>query len=260
MKRFKSIIAPAFLAGLVLFWATLPAKASLVLTIEVLDASNTVLGTATATMDTNTQTISSSSGPGFFLVDPTSAAGANQLDYAGIFGGVAFSLAVAAGSNSPGSATMADLSIGYNTITNSASGDRKIVIFASDSGFTAPLSPPLLSFATSTSGTVTGSAKDGSFNANASGIAANAINFGPVTGVNQSIGVNGIPSVVSIVSSPYTIDATYGVTLTNLTSLKTGGGLVTLSAVPEPATLAMAFSGLPIIGLLAWRMRRKARA
>jgi len=269
MGRIKTLLA-ASLAVFALLGAGKSAKASLALTIEVFDSSNVSLGTATATMDTVTQSITSFSGPGIFFVGLTSQPGDSELDYAGVLGGVAFSFTVGAGSNSPGSSQLGSLSIGYNAISNPVitGADRKFSITAIDTGFTSPQSPPSVIYSTSTSGTLggvgtspSGTLSNGSFTSTADGNAANPILFGspPISGTTVSIGVNGTPKLIDINSSPFTFSVNYTATLAAGSRLTTGGGLATLSAVPEPASLAMMFSALPMAGLAAWR-RRRAKA
>jgi hypothetical protein len=254
-----SALALVAIGGLA--WSAAPARADLVLGITVVNANGTT--SATADMNTVTQAITSSSGPGLFSVDYFSTQGASQLDYTGAINGVQFSLTATA-SNSPGSTQFGELSFGTATITNptTAKGGSAatITIAASDTGFFQPLGPALLQ--NSTSGTGSGTLTAGTFISSADHQAGTPLVFvgtNGLSGTNFSIASGPNTAGVVTASQPYTVNELYQVALTAGSSLKSAGGLATLSAVPEPSTVVTALAGLPVFGFLAWR-RRMAKA
>ena len=61
---------------------------------------------------------------------------------------------------------------------------------------------------------------------------------------------------IPVGSVPYTMTATFNATITSGTVLATGGGTATLiPAVPEPGTLALTLSTLPLAGIALYRRR-----
>jgi len=259
MGRIKTLLV-ASLAVFALLGAGTSAQASLVLTVEVFDVTNTSLGAASALVNTVTQTFIGSptftgSASGSFVFGLTSANGKTVLDYGGTIGGGDFDFFVAGKSNSPGTQQLGSLAISYASITNDTGSARKVSISVSDNGFFAPTSPPMINYLTSTSGTSSGGVSLGAFTSHADGNTANPIVFAAL-GLNKSVGADGTPSAITISSSPFTFDVNYTALLANGTQLVTGGGLATLTSVPEPASLAMMFSALPMVGFAAWRRRR----
>jgi len=102
-------------------------------------------------------------------------------------------------------------------------------------------------------------------NVTGNGSSGNVTGTSTSNGVNVTVGPLPIPGLVETVNQG-TFNATGGYTLSNLTVLTgiaanqaTQGVQVrsTVTAVPEPATVAMALSALPLMGLVALR-RRKA--
>ena len=209
-------------------------------------------------MDVTTQSISSMSGPGLWLVDPTSTTAGSILDFGGTLGGVAFSLSAQAASNNPGSATLAYVEANYNSVTNNSGATRRFVLETVATDYTMPYSPPDLNFQNSTSGTLTAGSIKGTFDSTAAGISGPSIAFGPVSAPG-SIAMTPSPDLITIPVAlvPYTMTATFDATITNGTVLATGGGTATLVPVPEPGTLALTLSTLPLAGIALYRRRRQ---
>jgi hypothetical protein len=103
-------------------------------------------------------------------------------------------------------------------------------------------------------------------NVTGNGAAGNVTGTSTSNGVNVVVGPLPIPTLTETVNQGI-FNATGGYTLTNTTVLTgvaanlTSQGVQvrsTVTAVPEPATVAMALSALPLMGLVALRRRRKA--
>lgn len=251
MKRFKWITAAALLAGMVIVGAA-PAKASLVLTITQGGSSTS------ASMDTTTGaitpgvTVGTVSGPGFVsIINPVS--GLKTLSFAGTVGSVFFDLSTAATSNTPGSPTMAMLSIGSTTISNLTGSSQSFTIATTATDYTVPSGPALVEI--SNSGTLTSGGIAGTFDGSADGIVLGPIAFA-ATGVAQSL-ANNPPGSVGLLPASYPMTATLTSTLDGNSSTATLGGTVVVTAVPEPSTVATALAGVALVGLGA--LRRKFR-
>ena len=66
-------------------------------------------------------------------------------------------------------------------------------------------------------------------------------------------------------TTPFSYSGQYSLLEIVTINFGAGGGSITFSSetdviAPEPSTLALAFAGLPVIGLLGWRNRRQRRA
>jgi len=103
-------------------------------------------------------------------------------------------------------------------------------------------------------------------NVTGNGSSGNVTGTSTSNGVNVTVGPVAIQNLVETVNQGIT-NATGGYTLTNTTLITgvapnmTSQNVVvrsTVTAVPEPATVAMALSALPLMGLVALRRRRKA--
>jgi len=136
-----------------------------------------------------------------------------------------------------------------NTDVTAATGTAGALSITAGNVFTSPTGP----------GTVT------------STLSASALQAGTVT-FQSSVNGTPVPLVPLSLSAPGTLTASASMLLTSplntsntlvISGLSAGltdsiTGTTTLSNLPEPATLAMVFSALPMLGIGAWRSRRKA--
>ncbi len=154
------------------------------------------------------------------------------------------------------------LSITSFTVTNTGTyGAGTLTMTLSDSGMINPSTYGL--FVTSnadvatTAGTVTFQSFAGS-GLNSMSFQSPLLTFSPTSGFAQpqSASAGGF--------SPGAVGAIYSLTDVSTFTLASGTTdqfyyASTTVSTPEPATLAMIFTGLPMVGLMAWRKRRTAR-
>jgi len=182
-------------------------------------------------------------------------------------------------SNSPGNNILTQLVSSALSVTNNDSVAHTITLRISDTGFTKP-SPPLLGASASGTFNVALDANMQPLAANVNGNSAHALAFADFTNALFGTGItvqdftfstdttnlttatysNNVPNtILGPSTTPYslTVELVFTVAghnvLTSRSDSETAIGLV-----PEPATLAMAFSALPLLGLAAWRKRRKS--
>jgi hypothetical protein len=238
----KSLWMAATLAGAVTLGMSAPARASIQLRITEVGVPG---ATVTVTNPVNT-------GP---------------VNFTGPLGD--FTINVAFGSsNSPGG-VIGFVQQGTNSIVNNSGATHELLIDVSAQGFTSPTSPPpvgvLDSFAaTIVTGTVTGTFKGTADATNAlfgTGYTNAGLNLSfTATGPANSVAANGVASTgFSPAGATYSLSSFADLNLTG-GAILTGhlGNEVTFPAVPEPASLAMAFSGLGLLGGAGW-MRRRSR-
>jgi len=165
-------------------------------------------------------------------------------------------------SNSPtgfGQAMLQDISLSTrNTTQQSAT----LVITVSDNTFTFPGAPNSTLMLDS--------------NLASSSVVGGRVGGNPVTGsgtfVSTLDGTSTNPLTLNAAgqidtSTPATRGPGASYTLSNSLTVVLGGsgtgqftGTTTASVVPEPATIATVIAGLPVLGLMAWRRRRKTQA
>jgi len=252
MKRFKFLAAAALLAGMAISGAT-PARAALILTITQ-DGN----GSETASYDTTTHMITSTSSTGTAVGTFSSSfnpiTGENTLAFNGTVGNVFFDLSVASTTNTPGSANMAMLNLGSNTISNlNPTVSQLFSIVSSASGYTQPTGNAIGNI--SNSGTLTSGSIAGSFTGAADGWMPAALTIS-ASGAAVSLANNPPPASISI-SSPYTISETLSGTLGASSTTAGLSGTVTITNTPEPSTVAAALSGLAVVGLASVRRKRR---
>jgi hypothetical protein len=174
-------------------------------------------------------------------------------------------------SNSPGDG-LAQLISNSLSVTNNSATAHTITLIISDTGFTMPGNPMLTAEANGGFSTVAGSGVTtvlgDSINAKAFASFANTLFGMGVTVQNFSYSAQNLPidsynnTTTSLGGSsavPYSMTVELVFTLQGHTILTNRGDAITASPiVPEPATLAMAFSVLPLIGFAAWRKRRQS--
>jgi len=153
-------------------------------------------------------------------------------------------------------------------LTNTSGANHTLDLTVAGTGYTSPTAPPALKFSSSIGGTtVTGGAGNVlAFNAyvdptntpTTAGAFSNGLQTTPITeGSNTGWNTGQADSVISSLASPYAMLHTVDFSLDGGASLGYQASQ-SLTAVPEPGTVAMALTGLPILGLLWARRRRRA--
>jgi len=245
-----------------------PVTATLVASDQV-----TVLGTVV-----NTGALLGGSAP-VTVADANAAAGSLGL---GSTGSVPFGDFLVSGSlstsNSPGTA-LAQLISSSLSVVNTTAVAHTITLFISDSGFTKP-TPPLFGAVAGGTFNVVVDGNGNPLAPNVNGNSANALAFANFSNQLFGTGVsvqnfsfstdttnliqdgysNTVPnSILGPGTTPYSMTVELIFTVAGNNQLSSRNDTITaINAVPEPATLAMAFSVLPLLGLAAWRRRRKS--
>jgi hypothetical protein len=181
-----------------------------------------------------------------------------------------FTILISVGtSNSPGGSS-ALVSQGSISITNNTTSSLELKVNVSAQGFTSPNSPPPLTVLDTFAGTLVNGSVTGTFKGTAD--ATNAL-FGTGftnSGLNLSYSASGFSQSISQNGSASAAFSPNGSTysLSSFTDLTLGGGSVLTGHLgneqtvptPEPASLAMAFSGLGLLGGAGWLRRRSRQA
>lgn len=154
--------------------------------------------------------------------------------------------------NSPGTngslgAFVTDTTI---TIRNSASGTRTLVIDLSSDGFTMPSSPILAVTTTISASDLTGTGSSAAYDTTVAGVALPTVSITTVNTVKKT-------AAVPLASTPYTITSQLRITL-GAGETATVTGTTRALATPEPASIIMALSALPVLGVVYRRRRAKA--
>jgi hypothetical protein len=158
-------------------------------------------------------------------------------------------------------ATLSEVLSSTLTITNNNSVAHTITLTFAATGFTAPLAPPGVLMTDSVGGTTpfTGSGAGNaiSFTSQAGAAPAAPALSPDITGHGVAYSQSGSQSISTGLSGTYTVTQTYVITLNAGANLQfTGRTDLQPNGVPEPASVAMALSGLPLLGLMWRRMRR----
>jgi len=256
MKRSKWITAAALLAVTAIFSAA-PARAGIV-TLTITDGGQS----ATAQADSTTggivlgSVVLSGGATGTF--SSALLAGETTLAFTGTVGGIVFNMSTAATSNTPGTPTLAFLNLSSNTINNTpGNGTQTFTVFTSATGYTMPTGVVQANFANS--GTLTtGEISNGSFSGSADGYNPTPLMFA-ASGSGKSVAGEG-PTSFPTITGPFTISETLTATLADGTKTATLGGTLTLTAVPEPSTVAAALSGVMLVSLASVRRKFRNRA
>jgi len=179
----------------------------------------------------------------------TTLGGISSASFNGSFGDFTFqSVSVTSNSGLP---VNGDLDVNSLSIRNASLGNATLVITLSDDSFVVPTGSFInvkSSLSSSTINTVTGA---GVFVSNANGVFASPLSLSGAGAINTSFQAPR-PGLT------YTLGSVLTITLAAGESLQLTGDTVA-SAVPEPATLALAGSALPL-ALIAFLRRRKAKA
>jgi hypothetical protein len=145
--------------------------------------------------------------------------------------------------------------IDLNSVNVSSNGPGTLTIWASDTGFLAPVAPTNLGFNQAVGGTTGGTATFQSFADDGNALFAETTSLGV-------IGPFGGPAFSGTTSGSALLSGLYSLTLK--ATLVHGGGIVTssfdyeLQGVPEPSAAAMLGWGLGLIGLAGIGRRKLA--
>jgi len=237
------------MAGILIMGATAPARADLEIWISASTGTNNNPPVSTDVV--------------------ASAASGTSVSYTNTsFSGFSIS-ALATSSNSPGTATFADITGSTVSIQNNNAGTASLYITLGDTGFTGPLAPP---------GSVTVTTNVGA--TVVTGSSANLLNFnsyvnnGPSGGQNAITGTTTAQSLdITSVGAPATSTSFTvsplgtGFSLTERYQITLGAGShitfssstllsqIPIQAVPEPSSLACA--GIGALGLIGYGLRRR---
>jgi len=244
MPKFQSVLAAALLAGVALAGTANTARASI--QIQIFED-----GGAIAIYDSGVQ------------------AGNSYELTAGTYGDLIIGVKgnVSATSNSPGGAVaMLDLDNVRLATGTSASGHTFKIIASSD-GFTAPVSPPNVFIASTSSLSVA------PLSPTVTGAFTSSVGTGLLDTSIQSASTITLTAGASqskagdSTSGQFALNGPHALTITDIITFGASGGAVTLTggndsvqSVPEPSTVLAALTGLPLLGLGLWRRRPAGRA
>jgi hypothetical protein len=183
-------------------------------------------------------------------------------------------------SNSPGFPTLAQLISSSLSVVNTTAVAHTITLQISDNGFTRPTPPLFGATAGGTFNIATDPNTGAPLASNVNGNSANALAFAnfsntlfgtgvtvqnftfstDTTNLTSSSYANTVPNtILGPGTIPYSMTVELVFTIAGNNQLSSRNDTITaINVVPEPATLAMAFSALPLLGLAAWRRRRKS--
>jgi len=198
-------------------------------------------------------------------LDP--ATGVLQLANNTIFGDFTVNGSIST-SNSPGG-SLAQLISDSLSVTNNTGASHSVNLQISDTDYGGP-NPPVLSAsaggtfnvaspATSVLGSTAHALAFVDFTNSLFGMQHTVQDFSftagnlPLDSYANTVGPTTVGS-----GSPYSMTVQLIYTLAGHNILSSRGDSITATAVPEPATLAMVLAGLPLVGFVAWRRRRKS--
>jgi hypothetical protein len=244
----KHLAGPLALATAIVLWGGPRADAGFQVTLGAGGATKTIVDGGTGDFDGAANSI---------------------ISISETLGGYTFTLTLAT-TNTPGGPTLAFTTASTGMI--SGRGATTITIYASANGFTMPSSPPDLRASSGSTaqflpGTVTNNKADHSYKAYYD--ATNALSTsaaGTVIGSGGTVEITA-PSGNSNLSDSQVFSAStipYALNLDLMAVLKNGGqnvldldGEVQVAPVPEPTTLALAFTAIPLFGGLYLHRRSR---
>jgi len=187
--------------------------------------------------------------PAGFANDLDPAAG--QVIFSGVIG--VFNINITTGtSNAPGTPTLAQLTINNTSITSAGfTGSKTLTFTLEDTGFTAPTGSGLF-LISQLANTQLPSGSTVGYQSFLNGTGGTALSLNTVGGASAS-------NAVSISTTPYTLKTVATVTVTGTGGAQTVqfNGL-TAVVVPAPASLLLALSAVPALGLGRLFRRKKA--
>jgi hypothetical protein len=201
----------------------------------------------------------------FMVVATSSSAGntPNAVSFNGAFMDFSVDIDTTSSNFPPGAQTGVDLETTTNTTLGAGGGTHTLHVLAEIVPSGSTTISPLASIPLPAGGTL---AVDSQLATTGSPVL-----FTPGSNVSFTSTVNGTAfGPIMLTTVPDSIDKKFTdgsspYTLTNLTDVKLVGagaevgstGTTTVTATPEPATIALALSGLPVLGLLCARSRRR---
>jgi hypothetical protein len=171
------------------------------------------------------------------------------------------------GSIESNQSTLTELLSGTVNITNKGTGTHSIAVTIAANNYTAPTAPPPAVLQQSVSGNVVVSSAMNALTFNSSvsdgthtytGTALTPTVNGP-TGPYTAPPSGTQNTPVTTLSAPFTLTQTETVTLGAGAQLQITNQTQLVRAVPEPGTIAMALTALPVLGLGVLARRRNAR-
>ena len=150
------------------------------------------------------------------------------------------------------------------SLTNSGTATHTLTLTIQATGFTAPTAPPGALLTSDVSGTVRGNGNVGNadnlltFQSRADNAASTALQTPAINQAGSFSTPTASTSIATGLTAPYTVFQFYTITLNAGANIQLSGRTDLLPRpAPEPATLAMAATVLPVLGYGAYRRRRR---
>jgi len=182
-------------------------------------------------------------------VSPDAAPALGTIVWSGVFAGFDVESDIAS-SNALSGLLPAQITINNLSITSNSAGAATLTVTVQDNGFTAPGVGPA-----SVSNQLATTQLPSNVTVNYSGF-VNGTQVGSTLSLNTVDGTTG--SGTTSVTSPYTLKSVSSFSVNGANKTVQFTGITTVSPIPEPGTVAMALTGLPVLGLFWVRRRRHA--